>query len=60
MNHPLIIATIAADQLSEHHERAARIRTARALRRAKQRGAATGRSRGPLFPHLPRALRPAA
>ena len=59
MNHPLIIATIAADQLREQHERAARTRTAKAIRRAKQRGAAaTGRSSRPLFAH--RALRSAA
>jgi hypothetical protein len=60
MNHPLIIATIAADQLREQHERAARTRTAREIRRTKQREADSARSRGPLFPHLPRALRPAA
>lgn len=58
MNHPLIIATIAADQLREQHERAARTRTAREIRRTKQREAATGRSSRSLFAH--RALRAAA
>jgi hypothetical protein len=56
---PLIIQTIAADQLRERHERAARIRQARAIRRARPREAASGRRSGPLFAHL-RALRPAA
>ena len=60
MNHPLITQTIAADQLRERHERAARIRTARAIRRATPREA-KGRTSGPLFSHLPhRSLRPAA
>jgi hypothetical protein len=61
MSHPLIIATIAADQLREQHERAARARTARAIRRARPRSASAARGGGALFPHLPhRALRPAA
>jgi hypothetical protein len=58
MNHPLIIATIAADQLRESREYAARARTARAIRRARRRGAGTGRSSRPFFAH--RALRAAA
>jgi hypothetical protein len=57
---PLIIQTIAADQIRERHERAARIRQARAIRRATPRTAG-GRSRASLFPHLPhRALRATA
>jgi hypothetical protein len=58
MNHPLIIATIAADQLREQHERAARQRTAKAIRRVRPRAAATGRGSRPLFAH--RALRASA
>jgi hypothetical protein len=58
---PLIIATIAADQVRERHEYAARARQARAIRRETPRAAARGRGRVSLFPHLPhRALRPAA
>ena len=58
---PLIIATIAADQLRERHDYAARARQARAIRRARPRAAASGRGRVSLFPHLSRrALRPAA
>jgi hypothetical protein len=61
MSHPLIIQTIAADQVRESHERAARARTARAIRRARPRAASGARSGRPLFPRLPhRALRSAA
>jgi len=58
---PLIIQTIAADQLRERHERAARARQVSQIRRAGPREASRGHSHGPLFQHLRhRTLRQAA
>jgi hypothetical protein len=50
--YPLIMATIAADQLRERHERAARARLAREVRQRKSRETRAARQLS-----LPRALR---